>query len=92
MDNDVNVITLLDEDGEEKEFDVVTKLDIEDKEYVIVVPKEEAENDDEAEAIALRIDKDSDGNDVLIVVDDDDEFEIVSEAYETLFYEDESEE
>lgn len=91
MDNDVNVINLLDEDGEEKEFNVITKLDIEDKEYVIVVPSEESE-DDESEAIALRIDKDSEGNDVLVVVEDDDEFELVNEAYETLFFEDETEE
>ncbi|MDP4177515.1 MAG: DUF1292 domain-containing protein [Bacillota bacterium] len=91
MDNDVNVITLLDEDGEEKEFNVITKLDIEDKEYVIVVPNEESE-DDESEAMALRIDKDSEGNDVLVVVEDDDEFEVVNEAYETLFFEDETEE
>ena len=92
MDNDVNVITLLDEDGVEKEFDVVTKLDIEDKEYLIVVPKEEDAEDEDTEAIALRIGKDVDGNDVLAVVEDDDEFQIVNEAYETLFYEDETEE
>lgn len=87
MENDVTSIVLTDEEGIETEFEVVTKLDIEDKEYVIVVPKDE----DTDEAIALRIDKDEDGNDILVTVDDDDEFAIVVEAYETLFAEDDSE-
>lgn len=81
MENDITNIVLTDENGEEIEFEVITKLDIEDKEYVIVVPKDE----DTDEAVALRIDKDEDGNDVLVTVDDEDEFAIVVEAYETLF-------
>ncbi|KGK88416.1 MULTISPECIES: DUF1292 domain-containing protein [Clostridium] len=81
MENDITNIVLTDENGEEIEFEVITKLDIEDKEYVIVVPKDE----DTDEAVALRIDKDEDGNDLLVTVDDEDEFAIVVEAYETLF-------
>ena len=38
MENDVEVIVLTDEEGVETEFNVVTKFDIEDKEYVIVIP------------------------------------------------------
>ena len=82
MENDVTSIVLTDEDGKEAEFDIITKLDIEDKEYVIVAPKEDEDGD---EAIALRIDVDEDGNEVLVTVDDDSEFAIVCEAYETLF-------
>lgn len=85
MDNDINSITLYDEDNNEIEFDVITKMDIEDKEYVVLVPKEE----DTDEAIVLRIDKDEEGNEILVTIDDDDEFAIVTEAYETLFSSDE---
>lgn len=86
MDKDKNFTTILlnDEDGNEVEFEVITKLDIEDKEYVIVTPKD----DDTEDAIALRIDQDSEGNDVLVSVEDDDEFAMIEEAYETLFAED----
>ncbi|PRR77021.1 hypothetical protein CLLI_26360 [Clostridium liquoris] len=87
MENDVISIALTDEEGNEIEFEVVTKLDIEDKEYVIVVPKDE----DTDEAIALRIDKDEDGNDIMVTVDDENEFDIVAEAYETLFAEEDNE-
>ena len=83
MENDVSTIVLTDENGDEKEFDVITKLDIEDKEYVIVVPSEGGED----EAVALRIDKDENGEDILVTIDDEDEFAMVSEAYELIFSE-----
>ncbi len=81
MDNNVETILLNDEEGNEIEFDVLTKLDIEDKEYLIVAPTGEEDID----AIALRIDKDEDGNEVLSTVEDDEEFEMISEAYEAIF-------
>lgn len=82
MENDVEKITLLDEDGKENIFEVITKLDIEDNEYVIVVPSDAPED---SEAIILKIGKDENDEDILFTVEDDDEFKIVSEAYETLF-------
>lgn len=83
MDNNVNTITLTDEEGKETEFDVITKLDIEDKEYVVVVPKDEQVD----EAIALRIDNNDNGEEVLVPVEEDKEFNMVAEAYESLFSE-----
>ncbi|MBU3191261.1 DUF1292 domain-containing protein [Clostridium bowmanii] len=83
MDNNVETILLNDEEGKEIEFDVLTKLDIEDKEYIIVAPTGEEDID----AIALRIDKDAEGNDILVTIEDDEEFEMISEAYETVFSE-----
>lgn len=83
MDNNVETVLLTDEEGNEIEFDVLTKLDIEDKEYVIVAPTGEEDID----AIALRVDKDAEGNDILVTIEDDEEFEMISEAYETIFSE-----
>ncbi|MGO5065918.1 DUF1292 domain-containing protein [Clostridium sp. LCP25S3_F8] len=83
MDNNVNTITLTDEEGKETEFEVITKLDIEDKEYVVVVLKDEEVED----AIALRIDNNDNGEEVLVPVEEDEEFNMVAEAYELLFSE-----
>lgn len=83
MENYVEKITLIDEAGEEVEFDVITKLDIEENEYVIVVPSGEEDLD----AIALKIEKDEEGNDLLVPVEDENEFEMISEAYEAIFEE-----
>lgn len=83
MDNNVETILLNDEEGNEIEFDVLTKLDIEDKEYLIVAPT----GVEDVDAIALRVDKDAEGNDILLTIEDDEEFEMISEAYETIFSE-----
>jgi uncharacterized protein YrzB (UPF0473 family) len=83
MDNNVETIMLNDEEGNEIEFDVITKLDIEDKEYVIVAPTGEEDID----AVALRVDKDAEGDDVLVTVEDDEEFAMISQAYDAVFSE-----
>lgn len=87
MDEELDIITLYGEEGEEAKFQVITKIDLEDKEYFIVVPIDEDENESD-EAIAFRVDKNEEGEEVFIVVEDDDEFAMVSEAYETVFSED----
>lgn len=74
-------LTLQDEEGNDVEFNVLTKLDIEENEYVIVYPKDS----DVDEVIALKIQKDEDDNDLLVTIEDEEEFQLVAEAYETLF-------
>lgn len=79
MENYVETITLTDEEGNEVDFTVETKLDIEGNEYLIVV------GEGEEDAIALKITKDEDGSEVFVPVEDENEFELISEAYATLF-------
>ena len=45
MDEELDIITLYGEEGEEAKFQVITKIDLEDKEYFIVVPIEEDDNE-----------------------------------------------
>jgi len=78
MEQDVKTIVLNDEEGNEVEFEVLTKLDIENKEYVIVIPID----GDEEDPIALRLELDDEGNDLLVTVDDEEEFKLVEEAFE----------
>ena len=82
MDNDVANLVLEDENGKKIKFQVVTKFDIKEKEYVIAVPEECA---DEDTAIALKIVEDDNGDEVLVTVEDEDEFDMVLEVYESLF-------
>lgn len=82
MENDVTSLILEDEKGYKVKFNVVTKFDIEDREYIIAVPDE---NKDSKEAIVLKIIEGEDGKEVLITVEDEDEFNQVSEVYEALF-------
>ncbi|APM38698.1 DUF1292 domain-containing protein [Clostridium kluyveri] len=82
MENDVSSLMLEDEKGDKVKFQVVTKFDIEDREYIIVVPEE---NEDSKEAIVLKIVEGEDGREAFITVEDDEEFNQVSEVYEALF-------
>lgn len=79
MVKDVEFIYLLNEEGKEEKMRVITFLDIKDigGEYVVVTPAEvETE-----EAYVLKFVKDENGNENYIIVEDDAEFDMVSEAY-----------
>ncbi|MEG1255288.1 DUF1292 domain-containing protein [Clostridium sp.] len=83
MDNFLENITLTDEEGNDVEFKVVTKLEVEETEYFIVAPVD----NDEDDAIALKVIKDEDGEEYFATVEDEEEFNIVNDAFETLFEE-----
>lgn len=82
MGENIRNLILEDEDGKKVQFEVITKLDIEDREYVIVMPEECRESE---EAIVLKIIEDENGEEIFATVEDEDEFNQVSEVYETLF-------
>lgn len=85
MENEFDSIVLKDEDGVENEFDVIAKFDIEEKEYVILAP---ADGDGE-EALAFRMEQGENDEYTFSVIEDDAEFEMVNEAYYTLFQDEE---
>jgi uncharacterized protein YrzB (UPF0473 family) len=72
---DENKIVLLNEEGKEEEFFVVDIITIEDKEYVIANPANDIEY-----YVVFRIDNEK-GEEVLTLVNEDEELEMVSEAY-----------
>lgn len=73
------VITLIDEEGMEHDFNVVDILEVEGNRYAILTPVE-----DEEEAIILRFERDEEGNEILVDIDDDEEWEKVADAWEEL--------
>ncbi len=68
-------IVLLNEEGKEEEFIVLDVLEIEENEYVIANPVSDMEY-----SVVFRIDKEN-GEEILTLVDDDEELEMVSDAY-----------
>lgn len=81
------VITLVDEEGEEHDFTVIDIIEVEGSEYAILLPVEE-END---EAIILKFTHDEDGNELLVDIEDDEEWEKVADAWEEMMAEEEKE-
>lgn len=80
-------ITLYDEEGQETEFEVLGVVNVEDNDYAILVPLDGDETEDEV-AYIFRIDTDECGDEVLVEVEDDNEFETVREAWEAIIDED----
>jgi uncharacterized protein YrzB (UPF0473 family) len=72
------VITLIDEEGTEHDFTVVDIINVDESEYAILLPVEE-END---EAIILKFTHDEEGNELLVDIEDDEEWEKVADAWE----------
>lgn len=74
-----NMITLLDENNEEKEFQVVATLEINETEYAILLPLDEDTN----EGLVFKIIEEN-GEEVLEYVESDKEIDMVAKAYEEL--------
>ena len=83
MENDVQFIDVIDENGNEEKLEVVTYLKIDNinSEYVVAI------KDGEEEAVVFKVLKDEDGNEELVTIENEAEFEMVEEAYGLLMQE-----
>ncbi|MDD3839944.1 MAG: DUF1292 domain-containing protein [Clostridia bacterium] len=87
MENEKNEVILLTEDDEEVRFEHLATLEYNDNQYVILSPMEEMEGVEEDEVVILRIEKDNQGQDVYVGLDDEREIKAVFSAFEQLYYE-----
>ncbi|AFV01436.1 MAG: DUF1292 domain-containing protein [Dehalobacter sp. 4CP] len=80
-----DVIVLNDDEGNENEFMHLATLEVEGSTYFVLLPVEETEEDEEeAEAIILKLGKDENGEDMLMDIEDDEEWEKVADAWEEM--------
>ncbi|MDK2926187.1 MAG: hypothetical protein PWQ41_1961 [Bacillota bacterium] len=91
-----DVVVLTDEDGNEHEFEVVDYFEVDGKEYAVLLPADEETEEEEEEALIFRVEEDQEGNEILVEIEDDDEWERVASAWEEMAademeYEDEEE-
>lgn len=78
-----DLITLLDEEGKEHDFEYLDTLEHGDYEYVALTPVIEDPNDalaDDGELVVLRIEEE-DGEEILVAIEDDEEFDTVSALF-----------
>ena len=83
-----DVISLLDEDGKEHEFEIVDALELEEKQYLALVPlydesKAEEALEDSGELVILRVseEEDEDGEQYLDAIDNEEEYNRVAELF-----------
>ena len=82
---EAEIYTLTDEDGVEKDYELIGTVELEDVKYFALVPVTEDEDAEVDEYIVLRGEKDENGEDVLVSIDDDEEFDNVADYFDDLF-------
>ena len=75
-----NTITLVDENGEEIEFEVIDMIQVDVEEYAILLPK--TKDGVGEEAIILKVGIDDEGEEILYEIEDDDEWEMVANLWQ----------
>lgn len=81
------LITLVDEEGQEHEFMVLDVIMVNEQKYAILIPAlteselEDEVDEEETEAVIFRINEDEEN---LVLVEDEEEFAAVAEAWEEL--------
>ena len=78
-----NIYTLTDEEGNESEFELIGELSLDDENYLALIPLDGDGDDDEY--VILKVTTDENGEELLVTIDDDDEFDRVADAFEDTF-------
>ena len=86
FDEDFCTLVLINEEGEESEFQLLAELEIEDETYRILLPlfEEEEEDEDIDYVEILKVVYDEEGNELMSEIEDDEELEMVLEAWQEL--------
>lgn len=82
QDEEVKIMTFLDESGNKVQFEAIARIYLEDKEYLLLAPVEDKDSED---IYVFRIDE-VDGKQELNLVEDDKEFIAVKKEYSKLLY------
>ena len=85
-------ITIIDDDGQEFELEVLDSMDYKDQTFVAFLPANMDENDPDYGIIILRSVLDENGDELFESIDDDDELQDVYDHFAVLLFDDEEEE
>ena len=85
MEEDDAIFTLTDEEGNESQFALVGEMELEGQEYLALIPVDTEDGDEEDEYVILKVTTDENGEEILVTIDDDDEFDRVADAFEDQF-------
>ena len=86
---EIEVYTLEDEEGNESEFTLIKRMEIDGHAYVAFEPFEEEDDveDDEDSFVILKVIVEN-GEEIFVTIEDDDEFDKVADIFEDQLIED----
>ncbi|MBP3435881.1 MAG: DUF1292 domain-containing protein [Clostridia bacterium] len=79
-----DLVTVVDDEGNQHQFEVLDAIETDDGRYVALVPVYDNPSDlinDDGELVILTV-KEENGEDLLLPIEDDDEFEEIAEIFE----------
>lgn len=85
-------ITIIDDDGQEFELEVLDTMDYNGETYTAFLPADMDENDPDYGIIILRVVQDENGEDLYESIDDDDQLQDVYEHFMVLLFDEDDEE
>ena len=85
-------ITIVDDDGQESELEVVDSIEYKDQTFTLFLPADLSEDDPDYGFIILRETADENGDTIFESIDDEDELNDVYERFMSLLFDDEDEE
>ena len=81
-----NIIVLNDEDGKEVEFEFLDLVELDGEEYVVLLPIEDEESEDEGEVVILKVeDTENEEEESYVSVDDEEILHQVFEIFKEKF-------
>lgn len=83
---ELNIITLTDEDGTDKDFEFLDLIDLDDKEYVVLLPVEN--EDEDGEVIILEVHPLDEENEEYLSIEDATTLDKVFEVFKERFKDD----
>ena len=84
---EVEIYTLQDEEGNEHEFELIATCEKNGNKYYAMIPAAESEREDEFCEYVILKSVTENGEESLVTVDDDDEFDDVADYFDDLFSE-----
>ena len=85
MEEEEELFTLTDEEGNESQFALVGDLELEGQEYLALIPADTEGDGEEDEYVILKVTADENGEEILVTIDDEEEFDRVADAFEDRF-------
>ena len=85
-------ITIVDDDGQESELEVLDTIDYNGQTYMAFLPADMDENDPDYGIVILRVVGEENGEEIYESIDDDEELQDVYDKFMILLFDDEDEE
>lgn len=82
---EIDVYTLTDEDGNESQFELIDEVEMDGKTYYALTELDADSNQVSEEYVILRLEREENGEEILISIDDDEEFDKVADYFDDKF-------